>query len=573
MQQTTNLNEIYDVVVEDARAALNTDRVIVYAFDENWWGTIVAEAIGKGIKSSLGDQIHDPCFAERYVKYYQRGQITVTPDIAAAGLTECHFNQLATYEVKANLVVPILANRQLFGLLIAHHCAEPRQWQETDIDFLRQLGNQLGFALDQAEVQRQLAKTRSLEQAATVLINRMRQSLETEKIFSTTTRELRQLLKLDRVAIYRFNPNWGGAFIAESVGTGFPSLVGPEMHTIWDDTYLQETEGGRYKNNETTTVNDIREVGHTPCHVEKLEEFGIRAYVIAPIFVRNELWGLLGAYQSTGARNWEEPETVLVNRIGEQLGAALTQSEFFQELQLKTEELRKNALLQEKAAARAELLNQIVFNIRRSLKVEDIFAATVNNVQSALQADRVLVLTFAEDWQGTVKAEAVLPQYPETLGVQITDPCFAESYAKLYQRGRVQATNDIYASLSACHIGEISPFEVKANLVAPILSNQKLHGLLIAHQCDAPRDWQAEEIEFFRQIALQVGFALDQSLALASAEAARQAAENLTIAQRQKTEALQAQIRTFLNDIRGSFEGDLTVRARIFEGEMGTVAD
>jgi methyl-accepting chemotaxis protein PixJ len=572
VQQASSLKEVYDTAVEDARVALKADRVIVYNFDEQWRGTIVAEAIGRGVKVSLGDKIHDPCFADAYVKYYQRGQVTATADIAAAGLTECHLKQLEPYGVKANLVVPILASRQLHGLLIAHQCSGPRQWQESDIDFLRQLGIQLGFALDQAENQRKLAKNRSLEQSATLVINRMRQSLETEKIFTTATRELRQLLSLDRVGIYRFSPDWGGEFIAESVGVGFPALVGPDIKTVWDDTYLQETEGGRYKNNETATVNDVHEVGHTQCHVDILDQFGIRAYVIAPIFVRNQLWGLLGAYQSSSTRNWEESETVLVTRVAEQLGAAISQSEFFQELQLKTDELRRNAQLQEKATARAELLNQIISNVRRSLKTQDIFNATVTNVQSAMNADRVLVFTFAENWEGTVTAEAVLSEYPETLGVKIADPCFAETYVKLYQRGRVQATDDTQ-SLSECHRGELAPFQVKANLVAPILSNNHLHGLLIAHQCSGPRQWQPEEVEFFRQVALQVGFALDQALALANAEAARQEAEQLTIAQRAQNEALQSQIRTLLNDIRGSFEGDLTVRARLFEGEMGTVAD
>jgi methyl-accepting chemotaxis protein PixJ len=573
IQQANSIKEVYDTAVEDARVALKADRVIVYNFDESWRGTVVAEAIGRGVRASLGDKIHDPCFADNYVKYYQRGQVSVTPDIAAAGLTECHLKQLEPYGVKANLVVPILANRQLHGLLIAHQCSGPRQWQESDIDFLRQLSTQLGFALDQAEAKRKIAKVRSLEQSATLIINRMRQSLETEKIYTTATRELRQLLSLDRVGVYRFSPDWGGEFIAESVGVGFPALVGPDIKTVWDDTYLQETEGGRYKNNETATVNDVREAGHTQCHVDILEQYGIRAYVIAPIFVRNQLWGLLGAYQSTGSRNWEESETVLVTRVAEQLGAAVSQSEFFQELQLKTEALRQNALVQEKATARAELLNQIVSNVRRSLKAENIFKATVTNVQSAMNADRVLVFTFAENWEGTVTAEAVLPQYSETLGIKIADPCFAETYVKLYQRGRVQATNDIHTSLSECHIGELTPFQVKANLVAPILSNNKLHGLLIVHQCDAPRQWQDVEIDFLRQVALQVGFALDQALALANAEAARQEAEKLTLTQREQNEALQSQIRTLLGDIRGSFEGDLTVRARLFEGEMGTVAD
>jgi len=113
-------------------------------------------------------------------------------------------------------------------------------------------------------------------------------------------------------------------------------------------------------------------------------------------------------------------------------------------------------------------------------------------------------------------AESVAPGWPRALGAKIADPCFAEQYVEKYQRGRVQATPDIYrAGLTECHLQQLEPFAVKANLVAPILLGNKLFGLLIAHQCSGPRQWQTGEIELMKQVAIQVGFALDQANLLA----------------------------------------------------------
>jgi two-component sensor histidine kinase len=50
-------------------------------------------------------------------------------------------------------------------------------------------------------------------------------------------------------------------------------------------------------------------------------------------------------------------------------------------------------------------------------------------------------------------------------------------------------------------------FNVKANLVLPIVHSQQLWGLLIIHQCDRPRSWQSSEIKFAKQIAEQISSA------------------------------------------------------------------
>ncbi|MCH2243755.1 MAG: hypothetical protein MK111_03815, partial [Crocosphaera sp.] len=68
-------------------------------------------------------------------------------------------------------------------------------------------------------------------------------------IFSSTTEEVRQILNCHRVAVYRFWENWGGEFIYESVGEGWTPLVGEGAEKpMWEDSYLQHTQGGCYRN-------------------------------------------------------------------------------------------------------------------------------------------------------------------------------------------------------------------------------------------------------------------------------------------------------------------------------------
>jgi twitching motility protein PilJ len=222
----------------------------------------------------------------------------------------------------------------------------------------------------------------------------------------------------------------------------------------------------------------------------------------------------------------------------------------------------------------SQIVNDITARFRGSLNTTHILNIAVTSIREAIHADRVIVYCFDENWAGKILAESVDGDWPSALGKEIADPCFANDYVQKYQNGRVQALENIYAAgLTDCHISQLEQFAVKANLVAPILLDNKLYGLLIAHQCSSSRKWQELEIELLRQVALPVGYALEQSYLLEQIDTARFYAEAAAIEQREYNEALQQQILTLLKDIEGASQGDLTVRSEVTMGELGTVAD
>nr|4FOF_A Chain A, Methyl-accepting chemotaxis protein [Thermosynechococcus vestitus BP-1]4GLQ_A Chain A, Methyl-accepting chemotaxis protein [Thermosynechococcus vestitus BP-1] len=139
---------IFETLVAKGRELLACDRVIVYAFDDNYVGTVVAESVAEGWPQARDQVIEDPCFREHWVEAYRQGRIQATTDIFKAGLTECHLNQLRPLKVRANLVVPMVIDDQLFGLLIAHQASEPRQWQEIEIDQFSELASTGSLVLE-----------------------------------------------------------------------------------------------------------------------------------------------------------------------------------------------------------------------------------------------------------------------------------------------------------------------------------------------------------------------------------------------------------------------------------------
>ncbi|MGF1536286.1 MAG: GAF domain-containing protein [Elainellaceae cyanobacterium] len=181
---------IQKTMVHEIRQLLNADRVVIYRFEADWRGLVVVESVVQPWCSTLGNIGADDCFAEEYAELYRQGRVEAIPDVEAADIEACHKDFLRQLGVRANLIVPILDQRKLWGLLITHQCSGPRQWKESEIELLQALAGQFGVAIQQAELHTQtkrsaaLAEERAqqLEVALQELKQAQSQLIQTEKM-------------------------------------------------------------------------------------------------------------------------------------------------------------------------------------------------------------------------------------------------------------------------------------------------------------------------------------------------------------------------------------------------------
>ena len=135
-------NLVRDNVVQEVSNALRdyleVDRVVLYYFYQQWEGQVTFEALSAPEYSLFGSKGPDDCFNGEYAAMYQAGRVSAIADIETAPLAECHRDFLRDLNVRANLVVPVLPPQGLWGLLVAHHCHEPRSWSQTDIEKMQQ---------------------------------------------------------------------------------------------------------------------------------------------------------------------------------------------------------------------------------------------------------------------------------------------------------------------------------------------------------------------------------------------------------------------------------------------------
>ena len=492
IRESLDLETIFQTTAQEVRQLLKADQVGIFFFqnEDLWEGQFVAEDCGDGIASILQEKIYDRYFGENYAPLYQAGRMYVSNNIYESDITNGYVQTLERFGIKANVVSPIMNGSELWGLLCIHQCQGPRQWQLSEIEFIDQIAKHLGVALEQwSQVEQlklqaaQLAHISSREQALeqqkllSQTINAIRDSLQIEEIFETTTKSIQSLFKTDRVVIYQFNPDWSGKFVAESVADGWPKLVGTQ--DVIEDAYLMENRGGRYAQQKTLAVDDIYQSDYEACHMTLLEDSHALAYMIVPIMEGNRLWGLLAACQNSRPRRWETDEIDFLAQVSTQLGVALNQAEA-------VAQVREQAAALQKATDRQRALTLTIDKIRQSLDIDVIFTTTTQEVRQLLEVERVAIYRFNSDWSGAFVADSIVdgwqPAVPNQTMIQ-----------------------DVFSKPD--HDGQLPRNEV----FVPISQGEKLWGLLMAYQTSKPRYWDDDEVGLLAQVGTQLGIALQQA--------------------------------------------------------------
>ncbi len=402
------------------------------------------------------------------------------------------------------------ANGRHFGNFLSSNTVLPVHAQE--VDRLTKSSHQL---ID--NFQRSLIQQQAVDAQAALfrdLLALSQRSREPQAIYTQAVKTIKKILGADRSFVYNFGLNWSGTIKAQEVSPHFSLLVDEQVNETFFTKSMTEVD--RYHDGLILVVNDANTSGLSLEQLSLYQQAQIKSNVAAPIMVRERLVGLLCIQQCSMSRHWQKWEIDICADIANFLGLILNQAEIAKNSTLAEQLLNQTPVgdktVLQQTNLQLHMLSQISTELPQSENPYDFMMMLMDDMRVTLQLHRAIFFQMDADFAGQIVVESVDSTIKAITGEKIVDTCLQTNRGCGYEAGRISAINDIYTTnLTECHLRMMERLEIRANIVAPVIVESRLHGLLMGHMSRAARNWQQSEIDLLAQVARQIGLVMTQS--------------------------------------------------------------
>jgi diguanylate cyclase (GGDEF)-like protein len=394
-------------------------------------------------------------------------------------------------------------------------------------------GGELGLL---ARAFNQMALNLELNREHKTMIERIsesiRQSLDMDEILNTTVFELGRALNASRCCLAVVE-NSGQDIAGKQLEFNYVWFNDKLGGTALKNRSLMITEGSILKiileQGAILSLDVMDDSTFTPLFEQADDSAGdwksIKSLIACPIILDHQPIGMILVHQCDRRRVWFELELELVENVARHVALALDHGHLFQRMR--------------EMAEQQVLINQIVRASRKSLDANNILETVTKELGEALKADYCqiaqprpegpLVVTH-EFHQESLPAHKGLSIYgqrmdfhPEiddpqelrsVLGIDLSalhhlnDGDAPDSLQALPMAVMPDVAEDRRAAKFAEFLGAVAS---KSLIAAPLLQDDRILGILIVHQCQSIRDWQAGEVRLVAAVADQLAVAISHA--------------------------------------------------------------
>jgi signal transduction histidine kinase/putative methionine-R-sulfoxide reductase with GAF domain len=372
---------------------------------------------------------------------------------------------------------------------------------------------------------------------------------ELETILKTAVHRVIQLLQVDRVCIYQFQPASDsqstfqhGTIVNEALSPDCTPMLG---FLLSDPILSQAAYLQQYQQGQVVAIADVQATDLEPETIDLLTFFQIRAKLVVPILQQNSLWGLLALHQ-TQPRQWQPREIYLLKQIAAHLSIAIQQVELYQKIQNWNTGLESQIQERTEQFQRAldleAILKRITDKVRDSLDEHQILQTALQELLVALGSDRCVAALYGAQEQCNVCYECLAT----TPHMRRKKEC-VENFTMFYQ----QLRRGEYVQY--CDFSPYLNRGQEAVLICSIFEDEEIIGDLRLY-AQRSHGFSDLEVRVVQQVANQCAIAIRQARLYQTAQAQVRELEVLNHLKNDFLSTISHELRTPLSSIKMAIE-------------------
>lgn len=330
VRHSLETSEIFKTAVKELGVLLNVDRCSLFMRDERSNRAVQMAEYHAADVAPAGKDFELPPF-QRLIHALDKDGVLAFDDAAHdSRIADLYHQLLSKANVQSIMYVAIRVGDDVPAAFVLSTTQAPRQWSESDALLARNIADQTGIAIRQAQLYQKAETTSVREALANSLSSAIRASLSLPEVLRTATHELGRALSASRVYLHLYD--------SEN-----PASPAQYQYIDADCEHLQNIElsyddplGQRLKADPNPViVNDALapQDGSVEFqeHIRKQAvQLNLRSKICYPLVVKGAFRGALCINQTDRARYWSDDELALVESVASQLATGIAQAELFE---------------------------------------------------------------------------------------------------------------------------------------------------------------------------------------------------------------------------------------------------
>lgn len=336
IRNSLDINEVKKSIVVEVGKAFNANRCFMKLNNDNDSTLSIdnySEYIGPDEVNTLSGYKFDDTYTQTSHLGYMNNDSFIIYDTDEFNIDIKHMNKVvktvhSVFKAKSSYSFPIFIDDKLIGAFYVQYSKKSIKLTSGDIEVLKAIASQAGFAIKQANMYSIIKKQAEREELLRKLTENIRNSLDFDKVIDSVGKELFELFNVDKVAISKYTRVEGKCvwqFLVEHEKTNLPKLKSISPCESTAKLFASEL----YNHNHCVIIDDVEKSSYPGFFLNIYRELGVKSLLAIPIIRNNKRWGAIGLLEYSNVRKWSHEEINLIKEIADTISIAIKQAEMY----------------------------------------------------------------------------------------------------------------------------------------------------------------------------------------------------------------------------------------------------